>query len=128
MGPGVEGDQVDPQNERKQRCIKYGITALELLKEISEANNVLAPLKAVCVVTLMILNTIKAGILSLSFPRHTDRCIQAMEKNKEAWKELLGIIDRHHSVFEKQLAVTNSEQISLDLDPELLASIQLYAR
>jgi hypothetical protein len=67
--PIVEGHQIGPQNERKQRCISYATTALELLKEISEASDVLVPLKAVCVVTLAILNTIEVGILSLSLRR-----------------------------------------------------------
>jgi hypothetical protein len=52
------------------------MTALELLKEISGANDILAPLKAVCGFTLAILNTIKVrfwhsfccyGILSNTF-------------------------------------------------------------
>ena len=127
-GPIVESHYVGPQNERKQRCISYGITALELLKEISEANDILAPLKAVCGVTLAILNTIEVGILSRLLLCHTDRCIQAMDRNKEAWKDVLDTIHNHRSVFEQQLALTNSGQISLDLDPKLFSSIQFYAR
>jgi hypothetical protein len=126
--PIIEGHQMGPQNERKQRCISYGITALGLLKEISEANDILAPLKAVCGVTLAILNTIEVGILSRLLLWHTDRCIQAMDRNKEAWKEVLDTIHKHRSVFEEQLTLTNSGQIRLDLDPKLFASIQLYAR
>jgi hypothetical protein len=57
--PIIEGYQIGVPSERKQRCIEYGITTLELLKEISEANSALRPLKAVCGVTLAILNTIK---------------------------------------------------------------------
>jgi hypothetical protein len=72
--PITEGRQMGPQNERKQRCMSYATTALELLKEISEANDILAPLKAVCGVTLAILNTIEVGILSLSL-RRPDQCI-----------------------------------------------------
>ena len=60
-GPSVEGDQMGPQNERKQRCIEYVITALELLEKIGDASDVLAPLKAVCGVTLAIINAIKVG-------------------------------------------------------------------
>jgi hypothetical protein len=126
--PIVESHHVGPQNERKQRCISYGITALELLKEISEANDILAPLKAVCGVTLAILNTIEVGILSRLLLWHTDRCIQAMDRNKEAWREVLDMIHKHRSVFEQQLSLTNSGQIRLDLDPRLFASIQFYAR
>jgi hypothetical protein len=59
--PIVDGYQIGAQNERKQRCIEWGIMALELLREISEANSILTPLKAVCGVTLAILNTIKVG-------------------------------------------------------------------
>src|SRR5271170_5052586 len=114
-GPIVEGYQMRIQSERKQRCIARGITALELLKEISEANDILAPLKAVCGVTLAILNTIEVGILSRLLLRHTDRCIQDMDRNKEAWKEVLDIIHKHRSVFEQQLSLTNSGQIRLDL-------------
>ena len=61
-GPIVEGYQIGIQSECKQRCIARGITALELLKEISEANDILAPLKAICGVTLAILNTIEVGL------------------------------------------------------------------
>jgi hypothetical protein len=57
--PIVESHQIGVPGERKQRCIEWGITALELLKEIGEANDILSPLKAVCGVTLAILNTIK---------------------------------------------------------------------
>ena len=117
-----------PQNETKQRCMSYATTALELLKEISEAHNVLAPLKAVCGVTLAILNTIEVGMLSRLLLRHTYRCTQAMDRNKEAWKEVLDTIHKHRSLFERQISLTNSDQISLNLDPELLASIQIYAR
>jgi len=53
------------QSERKQRCIARGITALELLKEITEANDILSPLKAICGVTLAILNTIEVRLRSL---------------------------------------------------------------
>ena len=63
-GPIVEGYQLSIQSERKQRCIARGITALELLKEISEANDILAPLKAICGVTLAILNTIEVGLFN----------------------------------------------------------------
>jgi hypothetical protein len=62
--PFAEGYQIGAQSERKQRCIEWGITAVELLREISEANGVLAPLKAVCGLTLAILNTIKASLIS----------------------------------------------------------------
>jgi hypothetical protein len=57
--PIVESHQIGIPGERKQRCIEWGITALELLREIGDANGVLSPLKAVCGVTLAILNTIK---------------------------------------------------------------------
>jgi hypothetical protein len=57
--PIVESRQIGVPGDRKQRCIEWGITALELLKEIGDANGVLSPLKAVCGVTLAILNTIK---------------------------------------------------------------------
>ena len=63
-GPIVEAYQLGLQSERKQRCIARGITALELLKEISEANDILAPLKAICGVTLAILNTIEVGLFN----------------------------------------------------------------
>ena len=60
-GPIVEGYQIGIQSERKQRCIARGITALELLKEITEANDILSPLKAICGITLDILNTMEVG-------------------------------------------------------------------
>jgi hypothetical protein len=102
--------------------------ALELLREISEANGVLAPLKAVCGLTLVILNTIKVGLVSFLLLRYTHRCIQAIDSNKEAWKEVLDSIHKHHSVFEQQLHSTNPEQMRRDLDPKLLAAIQIYAQ
>jgi len=117
-----------PQNERKQRCIEYAITALELLEKIGDASDVLAPLKAVCGVTLAILNTIEVGMLSRLLLRHTYRCTQAMDRNKESWNEVLDTIHKHRSLFERQISLANSDQISLNLDPELLASIQIYAR
>ena len=64
-GPIVEGHHMGIQSERKQRCIARGITALELLKEITEANDILSPLKAICGVTLAILNTIEVRLRSL---------------------------------------------------------------
>jgi hypothetical protein len=64
-GPIVEGYQMRIQSERKQRCIARGITALELLKEITEANDILSPLKAICGVTLAILKTIEVRLRSL---------------------------------------------------------------
>ena len=64
-GPIVEGYQMRIQGEHKQRCIARGITALELLKEITEANDILSPLKAICGVTLAILNTIEVRLRSL---------------------------------------------------------------
>jgi hypothetical protein len=51
-----------------------------------------------------------------------------MDKNKQAWEEVLDTIHKHRSVFERQLHLANSEQVRRDLDPELLAAIQIYAR
>jgi hypothetical protein len=61
--PIVEGYQTDIQNERKQQCIAHAITTLELLKEIDVVNGVLSPLKAICEVTLVILNMIEVDLL-----------------------------------------------------------------
>ena len=116
------------QSERKQRCIARGITALELLKEITEANDILSPLKAICGVTLAILNTIEVSFSSLLPARHPNRWIQAMDNNKEAWKEVLDTIHKHRGVFEQQLDSTNLEQMRRELDPKLLTAIQVYAR
>jgi hypothetical protein len=58
----VEAHQMDIQNERKQRCIELGITAVELLKEIRGANGAL---EAICRVTSAILDMIKVIMVSL---------------------------------------------------------------
>ena len=58
----VEAHQMNVQNERKQRCIELGITALELLKEIRGTNGAL---EAICRATLAILNMIKVIMVSL---------------------------------------------------------------
>jgi hypothetical protein len=126
--PMVEGYKTDIQNELKQQCIAHGITALELLKEISEGNGVLASLKAISGVTLAILNTIEVDLLSLSLLRRTDRYIQDMDSNKEAWKEVSNTLHKNRDVFEQQLHSVTLDQIRPDLDRKLLASIQIYAR
>ncbi len=51
-----------------------------------------------------------------------------MDSNNEAWKEVLDAIHKHRSVFEQQLHSTDPEQMRRDLDPKLLAAIQIYAR
>ena len=101
--------------------------ALELLKEISEAHGVLAPLKAIYGVTLAILNMIEVDLVPLLLLRHTDRCIQAMDNDKETWKEVSDTIHRHRGVFEQQLN-SNPDQMTPDIDPKLLAAIKIYAR
>lgn len=73
--PIVEGYQIGIQSERKERCIARGITALELLKEISEASGVLAPLKAICGVILAVLNTIEVGLIYVLLLRCTHRYV-----------------------------------------------------
>lgn len=47
---------------RKELCIGYATTALEFLKENSEVNDMLAPLKVICGATLNVLRTIEVGI------------------------------------------------------------------
>jgi hypothetical protein len=125
--PIIEGYQIGAPGERKQRCIEYGITALEILKEITEANGVLSPLKAVCGVTLAILNTIKVRFLLL-LVTNPHRYIQAVDNNKDAWKQVLDTIHKHRNVFKEQLDSTNVQEIRQDLHPKLLAAIQIYAR
>lgn len=51
-----------------------------------------------------------------------------MDSNQEAWKDVVDTIHTHHGVFEQQLDSPNLEQMSRDLDPKLLAAIQIYAR
>ena len=58
----VEAHQMDIQNERKQRCIELGITAVELLNETKGAN---VALEAICRVTSAILDMIKVIMVSL---------------------------------------------------------------
>jgi hypothetical protein len=67
-------------------------------------------------------------LASLLLLRHTHQHIQAMDNNKEAWKEVLEMIYKHRSVFKKHLESTNMEQIRRDLHPNLRAAIQIYAR
>jgi len=126
--PTVTDHQIDIQNEQKQRCIDHGITALEILKEISEANDALSPLEAICAVTLVILNTIEVvmGFSSATVP--TDRGFQAMDSNEVAWKDVSDTIHKHRGVFEQRLHSTNRDQMRPDFDPKLLAAIQTYAR
>jgi hypothetical protein len=126
--PIVEDYQANIQIDRQQRCIAHGITALELLKAISEANRVLGSLKAISGVTLAILNTIEVDLLSLSLLRHTDRCIQDLDTNEQAWKEAFNTLHKHHNVFEQRLHLANLDQMRPDLDRKLLISIQIYAR
>jgi len=125
--PIVES-RADIQNERKQRCIAHGITALDLLKEISEASGVPAPLQEICGVTSAILNAIEVDWLYLSLLLHADQCIQAMDTNKEAWKEVLDTIHKHRGMFEQHLHSANLDLMRPNLDPRLLVSIQIYAR
>ncbi len=127
--PTVTDHQIDIQNEQKQRCIDHGITALEILKEISEANDALSPLEAICAVTLVILNTIEVVMSGFSCATAaTDRGIQAMDSNEVAWKNVSDTIHKHRGVFEQQLHLTNRDQARPDFDPKLLAAIQTYAR
>jgi 5-methylthioribose kinase len=69
-----------------------------------------------------------ALLASLLLLRYTQSSIQAMDNNKEAWKEVLETIHKHRSVFKQQLDTTNMEQMTRNLDPNLLAAIQIYAR
>jgi hypothetical protein len=112
-------------NERKQRCIELGITAVELLKEIRGANGALEP---ICRLTLAILNTIKVFMVSLLLLWHTDRRIQDMDSDKDVWKDVLDTIRKHHSIFAQQLHLTSRDRMKPFFDPKLHAAIRAYAR
>ena len=116
---------MDIQNERKQRCIELGITAVELLNETKGAN---VALEAICRVTLAILNMIKVDMVSLLLRRHTDRRIQDMDSNKEVWKEVLEAIHKHHGAFAQQVHLTSRDRMKPCFDPKFRAAIRAYAR
>lgn len=64
VGDESLGGNVDPPHafvdiSRKQKCLAWGETIFTGLKSISEANAVLAPLKAVCGIMKTILHTIQ---------------------------------------------------------------------
>ena len=116
---------MDIQNERKQRCIELGITAVELLKEIRGAN---VALEAICRLTLAILNMVKVDMVSLLLRRHTDRRIQDMDSNKEVWKDVSEAIHKHHGGFAQQVHLTSRDRIKPCFDPKFRAAIRAYAR
>ena len=105
--PIVEGYQTDIQNERKQQCITRGMMALKLLKEIGEANDVLAPLKAICGVTLAILNMIEVGLLLFRYCRILINVfrlwILTMKCGRRCWILFINIVTCSNSSFTRRI-------------------------
>jgi hypothetical protein len=63
-------DDRKASNGRKKEFLECGVTALSFLKEISEASGLLAPIKAACGATKVILETIQVSTALLDAGNH----------------------------------------------------------
>lgn len=107
--PQNETEKDSPAVSGSDAWIGRGILFLKLTKDVSEASEILAPLKAACGATVTLLES-----------------IQAVGENKDAWRELVISIKRHLSTLNQQLDRIGDPHLSQGMETAFTVPVVEY--